>query len=93
MIPFLKRLLERAAAIAAFLFGAVLALALAFVTLLAGAVIGLFVTIAAWFGVRSRRSRDGGPAGRPDPGAPADRKDTVIEVEMREIGRDPPPQS
>jgi hypothetical protein len=84
---FLQRLLVRAAAIAAILFGAMVTLVLAFFTLLAGLVIGLFLTLASWLGMRPRAPRGGGWPGTKRAGRPPDADQTVIDIEMREIER------
>jgi hypothetical protein len=84
---FLQRLLVRAAAIAAILFGAIVTLVLAAFTLLAGLVIGLFLTLASWLGMRPGARRHDDRAGAPrSPGAGRS-DDDVIDIEMREIGR------
>lgn len=85
MTRFLQRLLVRAAAIAAILFGAAATLVLAFFALLAGLAIGLFLTLASWLGMRPRSPRGGRPGARRPGGAP-DADETVIDIEMREIG-------
>lgn len=85
MTEFLQRLLVRAAAIAAILFGALVTIVLAGFTLIAGLVIGLFLTLASWLGMRPGAARRGGrgATARPQDSRPAD--DGVIDIEMREI--------
>ncbi len=89
MTRFLQRLLVRAAAIAAILFGAAATLVLAFFALLAGLAIGLFMMLASWLGMRPRaqggHGGEGGRTGTPRPGAAPGADETVIDVEMREI--------
>lgn len=86
MSNFFQRLLLRAAAIAAILFGAILTMVLAAFTLLAGLLIGLFLTLASWLGMRPRARRHDARAGAtPAPGTA--RSDDVIDIEMREIER------
>jgi hypothetical protein len=77
-----QRALARFAAIAALVFGALVAITVAIVTVLTGLVIGTLAMAAAWLGMRSRRAVPGArrPAGRPGP-----RDLTVIDVEMREV--------
>lgn len=87
MTQFLQRLLVRAAAIAAILFGAIVTLVLAAFTLLAGLVIGLFLTLASWLRMRPGARRHDDRAGAPRSPGPGRSDDDVIDIEMREIER------
>ena len=80
MIDFLRTLLRRIVAVAALLFGALLAAIFAALTLAAALAIGSALWLANRFGMRAARREPKGPE--------APRGHDVIDVEMREIAPD-----
>ncbi|MFA7664797.1 MAG: hypothetical protein WCY32_01605 [Burkholderiaceae bacterium] len=85
MFDTLQRAVARIAAFAAFVFGALVAVFLAAITLAAGLVIGLVATIAAWFGTRRLRKHLSEAARQGGPGTHGGNDGRVIDIEMREI--------
>lgn len=77
MIDFLRTLLRRVIAVAALLFGALLAALFAALTLAAALAIGAALWLGNRFGLRATRREPQGPE--------APRGHDVIDVEMREI--------
>ena len=93
MLVTLQRAIARVAAVAALVLGATVALFLAAITVVAGLVLGLIASLAAWFGLRANRRAGSGFPGTGGQAGPQRRDSstptgTVIDVEMREISRD-----
>jgi hypothetical protein len=80
MIDFLRTLLRRTTAVAALLFGALLAALFAALALAAALAIGAALWLGSRFGMRAARREPKGPE--------TPRGQDVIDVEMREIGPD-----